>query len=108
MYRLLPFGALLRALKHDHMDGYQFISKSSSTKNVVTSSHFPRHKFYQVSTIPKQLNSFCHKDLLAQTIKLFPHISPIYFYPTFFFLPQIRNTINRKNKNKSCEHSHLI
>lgn len=111
IYRLLPFDALFMALKHGQMDCCRFISKSRSIINVVTSSHFPHHKFYQVSTIPKQLNNFCHKDLLAQTIKLFPHISPVCFSPYIFFLPfqykQTRNKLNRKNKNKPCELSSL-
>lgn len=112
-YRLLPFEALFMVLKHRQMDCCQSISKSMKIINVVTSSHFLHHKFYQVSTILKQLNKFCHQDLLPQTLKSFPYISPVCpSHITFFFCHshtnKKRKKTKRKNKNKPCELSNLI
>lgn len=82
--RSLPLEVVFVVLKQDQMDCWRFISKSRKIINVVRSSHFPHHKFYQVSPIPKQLNDFHHKRFTSLDIKIIPAY--------FTHLPLIQHT----------------
>lgn len=110
IYRSLPLEVVFMVLKQAQMDCWQFISKLRKNINVVRSSHFPHHKFYQVSPIPKWLNDFHHKRFTSLDIKI------ILTY--FTCLPLIQHTFfpaitllkrkEKQNKTKSYELSNLI